>query len=374
MSGNSFRSRIVALLAISVVVSTSGAVSAQSSSTVVLRDLTVIPDVLIEAFDDNEVRLSDGARLSWDQILRADVPDEQRAEFDRRLSQIGLPLFRIKSRLASGDWWSIGSIAEPMYDLIRPGGDASGFQFDVRTRYLISMAAMYGRIHSGERELAVEPFVLAAMLQPQIPDAVDQPFALSADEVESGICHRLLPVWFDRAHARLSLNEFSANVGAGGFPAVGGVLIYRASLAIAAGEFAVAGADIDQLRLQGSHPDWVKVLEASLLVSQDRIDEGLQLLRARDSFSRPCRAVALYLEGMHPSPSALSSDASLVSLLTIPALFGESFEELASAALYGAAERTGADGKSGDRRILTNELLRRYPNTYHGRLAASNEK
>ncbi|MEM7457267.1 MAG: hypothetical protein AAF456_23190 [Planctomycetota bacterium] len=348
--------------------------NAQNRTTIVLRDLSVLSDSGIESFNDNRVLLTDGTSLTWDAILRADVPDESRAEFDRRISQIGLPMFRIKSRLESGDWWSIASIAEPMYSLVKPGGDSAGFQFDAETRYLISLAAMYGRIQSGNREAAVEPFLLAASLQPQIGDDIVPEYAFTQREINSLISSKLLPVWFDQENAGLAVDDLSEHIGPGGFPAIGGVLVYRASLATAAGRLNVVREDIEQLRQQGSHPDWVKVLEARLLFSQDRIDEGLQLLRGKDTFDPACRAVALYLEGMHPSPTASSSDASLVSLLTIPAIFGETFEEISSAALYGAAERSGKEGNVNERRILTNELLRRYPNTYHGRLAAANEK
>ncbi len=340
---------------------------------VILRDLTVIPDQSVVAFDDNVVQLSDGTLLSWDQVFQAEVPGDLQDQFQRRLSQIGLPLFRIRSRLANSDWASISEIAEPMYAAVfSPDQDAAGFEFGPDIQYLICLATMYGRIEHDRRADAIEPFLFAAALQPSAQVASQYPeIALTQDELDQLICHRILPVWFDADATETAYVSLSEAINSERIPRRDGVLIYVASLAVAAGDSAGAVAILESPELNVPGLDskmqcWVQVVQAARLMADSQVEQGSRLIRERDSFAAPCRAVALYLAGTQ-TVATESSHTAMLSLLAIPALFGDTYKDLSAAALYRAAELAKKNGDAKGRQNLINELLARYPGTYHGR-------
>jgi hypothetical protein len=83
---------------------------------IVLRDLTLIRGKTVTDFDETSIILSDGTRLTWDRVLKAQVQESRQEAFDLKLKQLGLPLFRLKSRIGNGDWIGAGEIAGPIYD------------------------------------------------------------------------------------------------------------------------------------------------------------------------------------------------------------------------------------------------------------------
>ena len=128
---------------------------------VVLRNLSVLP-AGIDTFDDDQIRLTDGQVLGWDQILQANVAAEQQSEFDRRIQDVGLPLFRIRHRLQLNDVGSLNGLVEPAFQQVRQRDSTS---VSARHDFLVSLGAMKSRLFQGRRLEAVEPFVRACELK-----------------------------------------------------------------------------------------------------------------------------------------------------------------------------------------------------------------
>ncbi len=118
---------------------------------------------------------------------------------------------------------------------------------------------------------------------------------------------------------------------------------------------------------------WRTVLEARI---QQKTRNGLNSRTILESNSKnitgPARAVALYYRGinvLHESDIGdLELSKAMLTLLRIPAVYGEMHRELSAAALFQSAEIAKHRGREGDSQKLKEELLRRYPRTYHGAL------
>ena len=112
---------------------------APQAEPIVLRDLSLIRGKTVSDFDDASITLSDGTRLTWDQILKARVPGNRQTEFDLKLQQLGLPLFRLKTRIGNGDWIGAAEISGAIYDSSIANGKAPA---DVNTEYPVCLATM----------------------------------------------------------------------------------------------------------------------------------------------------------------------------------------------------------------------------------------
>ncbi|MDG1873316.1 MAG: hypothetical protein P8J27_05365, partial [Mariniblastus sp.] len=120
--------------------------SALAQSTIVLRNLELIKGKSIESFDRTAVQLTDGTELSWDEILRANLGNDRQEEFDQHIIEIGLPIFRLKSRIKRGDWTGAGLMAEPIFSDLQLI-EKSPFTDDIK--YLVNLATMKSRFKSG---------------------------------------------------------------------------------------------------------------------------------------------------------------------------------------------------------------------------------
>jgi hypothetical protein len=84
------------------------------------------------------------------------------------------------------------------------------------------------------------------------------------------------------------------------------------------------------------------------------------------------RPVSLYYRGINvvnqPDTSDLDRSKAILTLLRVPALYGNDYRDLSAAAIYQAAEIAKLRGRATDEQKLREELLRRYPRTYHGRM------
>ena len=87
---------------------------AHGQSNIILRDLSLIEGREIKSFDLQSIELDDGTELSWDQVFRATVQPDRQAEFDQNIKEIGLPLFRLRQRIAIGDWNRLNEITDQM--------------------------------------------------------------------------------------------------------------------------------------------------------------------------------------------------------------------------------------------------------------------
>jgi len=178
---------------------------ALSQSPIILRDLTLIRDKTISNFDRSAITLSDGSTLNWDEVLKARLPQDtdlgqRQSEFDDFIKQIGLPLFRVKTRIQQGDWAGAGRIAGPIFDSVMDGS-ATFSNPDVE--YLICLATMKARTGQGSaqrnRAGAVIPFLRALTAQPDVDQKTLAIVGTQriADKREDVLSPDLLPVWFD---------------------------------------------------------------------------------------------------------------------------------------------------------------------------------
>src|SRR4051794_10343566 len=81
--------------------------AACSADRLILRNLDIITDRTITAFDEDGLLLDrprDGGtdRITWDEVERGKVALDQ-SRFDTLLAKLGPPLYRIRQRLKVGD-------------------------------------------------------------------------------------------------------------------------------------------------------------------------------------------------------------------------------------------------------------------------------
>lgn len=344
---------------------------------IVLRDLTLVRDDPIVSFDERGVVLDSQIRIGWSKILSAKVDVARQPEVDRYLNEVGLPLFRLESRLAKRDWAGIGEIAEPLYESLRAG---SLFATE-KLRFLVCRATMESRLYNLNDMEAIEPFLRAAAHQTRLdPDteAELQRSLLPANDISQMVSDELLPIWFDAQGAASVYSQLNQSIESGDVARTPGALLYLASLAITAENDGLAGRLIDEIRTMDSEQnnghDWMSVVDANRLLSSGETGQGRQIVNrlvpdsADVDNSSAARAIALYLAGAYPDQD--STETQLLNLLTVPAIWGDRYPRLSAAALYRAISISREKSNPKQARILANELLRRYPNTYHGRLAA----
>ncbi len=369
-------------------------------SPIVLRDLTLIRDKTISNFDRSAITLSDGSTLQWDEVLQAQLADgdqgtelsQRQSEFDDFIKQIGLPLFRVKTRIQQGDWAGAGKIAGPVFDSVASGSSTFA---NPNVEYLICLATMKSRIGQGSstrnRAGAVIPFLRALSVQPNVDQAT---LALvgtqrMADEREDVLSPDLLPVWFDIGQTRFAaakikqLADSKENRDAEK-PADVAMAIYLASMQIELGQNDAANANLNRLKGRKSKPieSWLTVLNARMLLKAgEHVKAQAMLDRNSENIVGDARPVAIYYRGLsefelhntkpdRPLNSVVDIELSKSSLMLmrLPAFYGESHPDLAASGLYQVAKIAKLRGQADQSKKLSRELLQRYPRTYHGNL------
>ncbi len=344
----------------------------------IFRDLSILETETL-TFDSDGV-VADGKFHGWDQIQSSQLSDNRQAEFDRLLRDIGIPLFRIRHRLANRDWHSLPEVAEPLY-AARSKTELT--DANRRNSYLICLAVYRGRMAAGKRAEVLLPFIEAceassttgsaeiSVVIPQISGA-----DLNPDEIENRFTTDLLPIWFDRAEARRNFAMLSRKIGGVDEfkQASDGELIYLASLSIAAGKSGIAKASLDELSSRSSTlaTSWQPILQTEQEVDDRKIGPATNALKKTyGSMNGPQRALANYLMALQAGDNPDDFDGAVLDLLYIPANHGVDQPALAAAALHRAAEIATASERFDEAGIFKSELLNRYQNTYHGGLQIS---
>ena len=345
-------------------------VSAAPADRIVLRNLDVIDTRTVTSLDEDGVLLDDGTRISWDRIERGRVANEQQARFDQLLAEIGGDLYRVRQRMAVGDWAGLLPHAEAL--------EARFVGRRSETAYLVFQALMWARLATGKREAALAPYLRVLACQ-QEAAAAGKTLELPGERrmtvaPQTGFASDLSPVWFDVEAARQALPAVAAAISElkAPPPAARG---YYATLAIAAGtpekaEQALAGLqDFPALRaivdVQRQLPQGVPAATLALLAEQ------------LPQIGRELRPVALYWLGRAriALPELAVRQEGLLNLLELPALYGQQEPELAAAGLYEAWQTLSALGDTKGSIAVRRELLDRYPSTWHARkLQAEDEK
>lgn len=339
----------------------------------ILRDLTIIETDALQ-FDADEVVDGDGNSYDWDQIHSAVLNDGRQQEFDRLLRDFGVPLFRVRHRLANQDLSSLSEVVEPLYRTQR-GNEVTAA--NRRNRYLLSLAAFRSRLADGNPANALIPFIEACEIRSSqlanelngIPEIQD--VDLSADEVRNQFTPLLPPIWFDVEAARRSGQELNALVAKDLTQSTDGTLIYLASLSLAAGDTESAVEALDELSLRSGHlvETWLPILRVEMEIG--KIVKGPATDALRKSHRRlqgPERAVANYLLALQIGDNPDDFDSAILDLLYIPANHGSSLKSLSAAALHQAALISTRGKKIKEADLIKSELLKNYQNTYHGRL------
>lgn len=176
------------------------------SQEIVLRDLTRVSGVAVQDVSDEFLTLTDGQKLTWDQVLQAQVDPVWQKQLDQRLETFGEALYRLKHRMRQGNIQGAEEVANAWYEKEKQfaGGEAN---------FLVCRAVMLGRIAAGEPELAVEPMIRALELQQQCSRKFLKSFSelsFSEQEFRTSLCEDLAPVWTSSRECLKQLNQLDA--------------------------------------------------------------------------------------------------------------------------------------------------------------------
>ena len=337
----------------------------------ILRDLELLDDVEVRALDVNGIRLSDG-RLIWlDDVKRASVGQNQQ-ELDRLVQRYGRPVFQIRMRLQARDWPGA----------LRAASKLKNDQFAMansRIRYLVNLALMRGKLAMGQREAAIVPFLHSALIQRQMDESQILEWcsvALPMRDCQRLFSSEFLPVWFDENWADEQCLVLDREIQAKQIPRAGGVLIYHASLSLAAGRVDRVRKVLDELKRTSQFSDWSQVINGQLELRIGDPHRGHSILANQlDQLSLQPRLTAYYLQGSSylSHPDTIRPVNASLALLTVAATGAERYPETAAAALYNASKIARSQGNLREAEILQGELLKTYSSTYHGRLVRSSD-
>jgi hypothetical protein len=346
-------------------------VSPAYADRIVLRNLDVIDQQTVTAMDEDGVRLDNGTLITWDRIEQGRVAESQQARFDQLLSELGGDLYRIRQRLAVGDYRGLLPHAEALQ------GRYAGHRGE--TAYMVFQALMWSRLAVGQREAALAPYLRCFDCLKEAA-AAGKSYELPGDrrlqvDLQSGLTAELSPVWFDAEAAQLALPAAASAISDMAPPPPPAARVHYATMALAAGapdkaEQALAGLEgFATLRA---------IVDAQLQLARGAPDQAAQTLAAQlPEISREARPVALYWLGKARVAQAdePSRREGLLYLLELPAVFGQREPELAAAGLYDAMQTLAALGDTKGSIAVRRELLDRYAPTWHAKkLQAEDEK
>jgi len=330
---------------------------------IVLRNLEILRDQAVASFDEDGVRLEGGRTLTWDEIESGRVGEARQADFDRMLSDLGEPLYRIRQRLKVGDFRALSAPAEAAYPRYVGRRGASA--------YMVFQATMWSRLASGRREAALEPYLRCLEHLRSVGQAdVDLPGQRRLRfDPQTGMTPELLPVWFDQVAARAAMPGVLEAIKKMTAPLPPAVHVYYGTLALAAGEESramqvFAGIEDED----GTVAELREIAVAQREVSEGRPGEAADRLRARlDELSAANKPLAIYWLGtaLVQSDDDRSRKQGVLYLLHVPALYGAKHRDLAAAALYGARETLLRMNDQPGAESLGRELEVNYARTFH---------
>ena len=337
--------------------------NARAADRIVLRNLKIIGDREIKAWDEGGVRLDDERLITWDEIERATLAPERQVEFDKLLKELGEPLYRIRQRLKVGDYAGLHTPAEAVWP--RYSGRRG------ESAYLVTQAVMWSRLARGEREAAVAPYLQCfALLRGKAKDEVQLPGTrrLTFDP-QTGLTSELAPIWFDSAAAKQALPEVLRATGALAEPRPEGARVYYGTLALATGE-TEAGLKV----LNGVSNKSRAVAELrDIALAQHEIQSGqpgpalAKLERQAESLLPANQPLAIYwlAYAKLTSTNERLQREGILQALHLPALYGSSHAELAGAGLYQARAAFDKLNDARSSAAVRKELLLKFPQTFH---------
>jgi hypothetical protein len=354
--------------------------SAAAQDRIVLRDLTIVGEGRIASLDADGLVLSQpgegGERvITWDQVEAVQLADAaQQEQADRLLSEIGLPLYRLHVRLEIGDEQGLLQPAEKLFETFRERRSPSSL--------VVLQSLVWGRIAQGERERAVEPWLLAyETLRSRGARLSELPGERRPQlEAATALLAELAPIWFDAEAAKEALPRVEAVAAAMAEPVPHGATLYAASLALAAGDIEKAQS---YLATEMPSDSAAAELRTILLAQGDVLNKQPAAAIARLSafpteppmqtegrFRPDYRPLALYWLGRARLASEKPADREegLLALMQVPALYARQSPEIAAAALHEVGQAYASEPRIAAR--LKAEMRDQFPSTWHGRQAA----
>jgi hypothetical protein len=352
--------------------------SAHAADRIILRDLTIIRSSVASLDPDGVVlsseRTSGGKLVTWDEVESLHVADEkQQAEAERLLSEIGLPLYRLRVRLETGDDEGLLEPAEALFPIFRERRSP--------TALIVLQALVWGRIAHGQRASAVDPWLLEfEVLRSRAARLSDIPGARKPKiDAASALLAELEPVWFDAAAAKAALTAAEKSLRSMTEPIPPGATLYVASLALAAGDLARTKTYLQQDVDPGSLASTLRhILQAQLDLqsknapaAMDRLQKVVLELEQPGESHETARwhlhPLALYWLGRAQLAidKPATQQAGLLTLLRIPALEGNQSPELSAAALHEVAQHYAKDAALSGR--LRREIQQQFPSSWHAR-------
>lgn len=335
---------------------------------IVLRNLTILSEP-VASFNEDGVRLESGKEVTWDEVQAGEVAPAKQEAFDAMLEKVGEPMFRIRSRLSSGDYKGALSYAEELYPVYSMRNSASA--------YMVCQGLMWARLHAGRREEAVEPY-LRCVEYLRKHDGMDAGLPGSRHlrvDLNTGLSPELVPVWFDAEAAKKSLPGVREAASKMSMPRPTGAYLLYATLALAAGEQDEAKrflSVVDQRVPVVVQLRDVALAQGEVEAGGDITSPAVQTLEKQmDDLLPQTKPLAWYWVGMarlNSKEEAVRREG-LLDLLHLPALYETESPELAAAGLYQAMNALAAMNDNSGAIALRKELRGdRYRGTVHANI------
>lgn len=337
-----------------------------AQDTVILRDLSVVKGS-IKTLDSKKIEFADGRRLEWRDALSSNVAEPLKSQFQQFVAEKGLPLFHAEQKLRLQELVGLGELAETLFRQLASEPD----RFSDGEGFLISVAAMKSRVASGDRANAVLPFLKATELfrQKKVARERVEQLGVSPTDLQAGVAVSIWPVWFDRANSTAAVKDLQATLASDISKNSSGLLYYLASLHLYLNSADKAKPLIEELNGRKLPVGWMEILKTQFDIAEGRnVSAVSRLQNELTNFPYKLRMAANFVVGSELGKDPQNADLAVLKLLEIPASEKESEFAMGSAALYESINILKKTGQTREVVTLQNELLSRFPNTYHGRL------
>ena len=316
--------------------------TAGGADRIVLRNLKILSDKTVTAFDEDGVHLDGKQVLGWHEIEKAKVASDKQAAFDKMLAELGGHLYRIRQRLTVGDYEGLLPHAEAIHQ--RYAGRTSD------TAYTVLQSLMWGRLADGRREAALTPYlqcydILRRRGKSEIRLPGERRLVFDA---KTALTPDITPVWFDANAAKAEMPKvYQMSRAMKVRPE--GAFVYYASLAATAGDDQTAEKVIRAVRsTEPPLSELRDIIDAQreILTNNHTSFAARHLSDKINELSKANQPLGFYWVGRHKLASSEmeTQQRGLLDLLRIPVVYGDREPELAGAALV-LAMRTLAEMK-----------------------------
>lgn len=330
---------------------------------ITLRNWEFIDNVQITSFDENGLVLADGKFVPLYQVESAVLSSGNQSELNELISKVGLPMFRVHTRLRRGDINSLSTIYGELEETLIPD---QGF-----TRLLYSLGRLKLELQSGNRSVALKNLLAAASVLQDETNSQEKLDLLKSTRFDwitndATTFAQFAPIWsesdqqddFDWNWLAEKTNQLNSK----SFP---GVIVLASSFASWNSQDEMATTWRNQLDSSiPSQRELQEILQLQTLVArQQRIDRTEWKVKV-EKLQPDNQAVALYWlgrAGMREENLSVRRE-SILFLLRIPAEHADQ-SELASAGLFLVFESLAGLNQEAGRLNVARELLQLYPHS-----------